>query len=48
MRPAVLEAVRSLLVGLEESFIVEHPNTRVQRIPPPKGSKGFGFGAVKK
>lgn len=46
MKPAMLETVRPQLVELEEAFVQQRPTVKVQRLAPPKISKGFG--AVKK
>lgn len=42
MKPAVLETVRSELVALEEGFLAANPGAKINRVPPPKGAKGFG------
>lgn len=42
MAPSVLETVRPRLVELENSFLQSNPGVKVQRLAPPKVSKGFG------
>jgi hypothetical protein len=42
MKPDVLDEVRATLVGMEEAFVASNPGVKIQRVPPPKGAKGFG------